>query len=123
MIKEIYIRDKSDPNFEEGIVDFENDIESTITQIRVLLGTKEGDVLGNNTFGIDLEYLVFNTVKNSIEIENLVTDKIRSYVIPGKNINVETSVQFGDSGHGYDYAIIDIVLNGRKALGLLVNKD
>jgi hypothetical protein len=123
MINEIYIRDKSDPNFEEGIVDFENDIESTITQIRVLLGTKEGDVLGNNTFGIDIEYLVFDTVKNSIEVQDLVADKIRSYVIPGKNITITTDVKFGDSGHGYDYAIIDIILNGRKALGLLVNKD
>ena len=123
MIKEIYIRDKSDPNFEEGIVDFENDVESTITQIRVLLGTKEGDVLGNNTFGIDLEYLVFNTVKNSLDIQSLVADKIRSYVIPGKNITIDTDVRFGDSGNGYDYAIIDIILNGRKALGLLVDKD
>ena len=123
MIKEIYIRDKSDPNFEEGIVDFENDVESTITQIRVLLGTKEGDVLGNNTFGIDLEYLVFNTVKNSLDVQSLVADKIRSYVIPGKNITIDTDVRFGDSGKGYDYAIIDIILNGRKALGLLVDKD
>lgn len=123
MIKEIYIRDKSDPNYEEGIIDFENDIESAITQIRVLLGTKEGDILGNNTFGIDLEYLVFNTVKNAIEIQNLISEKIHSYIITGKNITIDTDVQFGDSGHGYDYAIIDIILNGRKALGLLVNKD
>lgn len=123
MIKEIYIRDKNDPNYEEGIVDFENDVESTITQIRTLLGTKEGDVLGNNTFGIDLEYLVFNTVKNSVEVQSLIADKISTYVVPGKNINITTDVQFGDSGHGYDYAIIDIILNGRKALGLLVNKD
>ena len=123
MVKEIYIRDKSDPNYESGIIDYENDIENTISQIRVLLGTKEGDVLGNYPFGIDIEYLVFDTVKNSQEVKKLIEDKIRSYVVPSKNITIGVDVNFGDSGHGYDYAVIDIILNGKKAVGLLVDKD
>ena len=32
-------------------------------------------------------------------------------------------VTFGDSGKRYDIGLVDIILNGKKALGLLVNKD
>ena len=123
MIKEIYIRNNADPNFERGIVDFENDIESAITQVRTILGTKPGDVFGYQAFGIDLDYLVFNTVKNVQDVKAQIKEQLDLYLVPGKNITLDVDVNFGNSGHGYDYAIIDIVLNGRKALGLLVEKD
>ena len=123
MIKEIYIRDFQDPYFEPGIVDFENDIESVITQVRVLLGTKPGDVIGSPQFGIDLEYLVFNTVKDSMKIQDMINEQLQTYVQTGKNITLGVNVSFGDSGHGYDIALVDILLNGKKALGLLVNKE
>ena len=123
MTKEIYIRSHRDPNFEPGIVDFENEMESVITQIRVVLGTKPGDVLGNQNFGIDLDYLVFNTVKNVQDVKKQIKEQLDLYVIPGKNITIDVDINFGNSGKGYDYALVDIILNGRKALGLLVDKD
>ena len=123
MIKEIYIRSHRDPHFEPGIVDFENEIESVITQIRVVLGTKPGDVLGNQNFGIDLDYLVFNTVKNVQDVKKQIKEQLDLYVIPGKNITIDVDINFGNSGKGYDYALVDIILNGRKALGSLVDKD
>ncbi len=123
MVKEIYIRSHTDPNFEPGIVDFENEMESVISQVRVVLGTKPGDVMGNQNFGIDLDYLVFNTVKNVQDIKKQIKEQLDTYVIPGKNISIDVDINFGNSGRGFDYALIDIILNGRKALGLLVDKD
>ena len=36
MIKEIYIRTPEDPYYSEGIIDFTNEAEEIITQIKVL---------------------------------------------------------------------------------------
>ena len=55
MIKEIYIRTPEDPYYSEGIIDFTNEAEEIITQIKILLGTAPGDVLCAPNFGVDLE--------------------------------------------------------------------
>lgn len=123
MIKEIYTRSKDDPFYEKGIVDYSNEVESKITKIRTLLSTKPGDVLGDYNFGIDLDYLVFNTKDSASDIKKKIDDKISTYIPNNSNITITTELSFGQSGYGYDYAVIDIYINGSKAVGLLVDKE
>ena len=75
MIKEIYIRTPEDPYYSEGIIDFTNEAEEIITQIKILLGTAPGDVLCAPNFGIDLEYLVFKTKKAAAELSRQVSSR------------------------------------------------
>lgn len=123
MIKEIYIRTKTDPYFEEGIIDYSNEVESVISKVRTLLGTKPGEVLGDYNFGIDLDYLIFNTKLPAAEIKRKIDDKLSTYVPNTKNITISTEINFGKSGYGYDYAVIDIYINGTKSVGLLIDKE
>jgi len=123
MVKEIYIRTEEDPYFEEGIIDYSNEIESLITQLRVMLGTEKGDVLGSREFGLNLEYLVFSTVKSSFDIKDKLDEQIRNYVYVSPNINLSTEINFGKDERGCDYAVVDIILNGVKSVGFLVSKD
>lgn len=123
MIKEIYTRTKTDPYYEDGIIDFTNEVESTITKVRTLLSTKPGEVLGDYNFGINLDYLVFSTNLPAGEIKKSIDDKLSTYVPNTNNIKISTQVSFGHSGYGYDYAVIDIYINGVKAVGLLVDKE
>lgn len=123
MIKEIYTRTPDDPNFVPGVIDYSNEMESVISQIRMLLGTKEGDVLGAYDFGVDLTYLVFRTSVNAIELKQKIMDQIISYVHVGPNINLDINIEFGQSGYGYDIAVIDIIINGSKAIGFLVDQS
>ena len=123
MIKEIYIRNENDPYFEEGVIDYSNEMENIISQIKMILGTRKGDVLGDYEFGVDLEYMVFNTKTAANEVKRKIDEQILTYVKHDPNITIETDVNFGDSGMGYDYAIIDIYINGGKAIGFLVDKD
>lgn len=123
MIKDIYIRDENDPNFEPGIIDYSNEVESIISQIRMLLGTKNGEVLGDYNFGYDLEYLVFNTRTSADLLAGDILDKIKEYVVYGENFYIDVDVNFGDSGKGYDYCIVDISINGKKAIGFLIDKE
>ena len=123
MIKEIYIRDEKDPFYDPTMIDYSNEVEQVISQIRMILGTKPGQVLGAYHFGVDLEYVVFNTKKTAEKLGEEIREQIKSYVYYGDNISVDVEVKFGDSGKGYDYSVIDILINGSKAIGFLVDKN
>ena len=122
-IREIYIRNEKDPYYIPGTIDFQNEIESVITQIRMILGTRKGDVLGSYDFGVDLDYMVWGTKRNAEDVAEAIRDQIRDYVRHGKNITVDVTVDFGDSGEGYDYAVINIYINGQKSIGFLIDKN
>ena len=123
MVKEIYIRTPDDPNFVPNIIDYSNEVESTLSQVKMILGTNKGDVFGTHDFGLDLNYLVFGTKLPKEEIRQRLLDQIVSYGNISKNISLDIDINFGQSGYGYDYAIIDITINGKKTIGFLVDKD
>ncbi len=122
-IKEIYIRDENDPYYDPTIIDYNNEIEAVISQIRMILGTNKGQVLGTYDFGIDLEYMVFNTKYNSEKIVEELTAQINSYVYHTDKVSISCDINFGDSGNGYDYAVLDIYINGSKSIGFLIDKN
>ena len=123
MVKEIYIRTPNDPNFVPNIIDYSNEVESTLSQLKMILGTNKGDVFGTYDFSLDLNYLVFGTKLPKEEIRQRLLDQIVSYGNISKNISLDIDINFGQSGYGYDYAIIDITINGKKTIGFLVDKD
>lgn len=123
MLREIYIRDESDPFYDSDMIDYTNEVESVISQIRMILGTKPGDMLGDYNFGVDLEYIVYNTKKSAEDLAENIRQQIITYVHHGDKISVDVEVSFGDSGRGYDYSVIDILINGSKAIGFLVDKN
>lgn len=123
MIKEIYIRTPDDPYYAEGVIDFSNEAEEIITQLKVLLGTTPGDVLGEPLFGVDLEYLVFGTKKNSMAIEKDINDAITTYIPHSNNIQVSVKMNFGKADNGTEFGVLDVYLNGVKSVGFLVDKN
>ena len=122
-IKDIYIRDDKDPYYDDTIIDYQNEVESVISQIRMILGTLNGQVFGDYDFGIDLEYMVFNTKYASNKIMEKLNDEIDKYVYHSDNISIYCDINFGDSGEGYDYAVLDIYINGAKSIGFLIDKN
>lgn len=123
MIREIYIRDENDPYYNPTILDYSNEVESVISQIKMILGTVPGQVFGNRQFGVDLEEMVFNTKISADRVMEKVNDQIHEYVKHEKNISVYCDINFGDSGKGYDYAILDIYINGVKTIGFAIDKN
>jgi len=121
MVREIYLRSPEDPNYEPGILEHTNSLEELLTQIRVLMGTKKGEVLGDFNFGTDIRYMVFNTVKGSIEIERLIKDAIDKYVYVTPGIDLSVKVNFGKDNNGAVYGVVDIFIDGVKTIGFLVD--
>ena len=89
----------------------------------MFLGTVPGDVLGDDNFGIDIEYLVFNTKQSAKEVEKQINEKLITYLGNIGNVSVDVNVSFGqDTNRGSDYAVIDFSLNGVKSIGILIDQ-
>lgn len=123
MVKEIYCKLPSDSNYQLK-VETVNELEQILQQIKVILGTKPGEVLGSPSFGIDLNQYIFSMGLDISEIlynvnaalsANLVFDRTRW--------TIYADISYGhDAVESTDYALIDIVINENKCLGIIVNQ-
>ena len=120
MIRDIYTRDPEDPGFVFGEYEFSDPIESIITKIKMILGTTQGQVLGDMNFGIGLEDLVFESRLNKFELEEEITKQIYQYVSEAQNYKIKASAKFGKSQNGYDYCVVDIYIEEQRVVGILV---
>lgn len=119
MIKDLYTRNPEDPNFQYGILEHSDVIESILTKIRMLMGTRQGQVLGDLNMGIGIEDLIFETRINKMQLEEKIKSQFELFISETKDYSITPQVSFGKAD-GYDYAVIDIYINDQKMLGLLV---
>jgi len=113
------MRDPSDPLYSPGILEHSNEIENLIGQIRMILYTKKGDVLGAYEFGYNLEDNLFLFELNQDELKNKLLESIYYYCEDAATYGVEVEVSFF-KGSVRDICLIDIIVNGQKSLGVLV---
>lgn len=59
-MREIYNRDPKDPNYNPYQLETTDPIEICIGQLKMLLLTNKGEILGDPKFGMNLEDLIFN---------------------------------------------------------------
>jgi hypothetical protein len=119
MIKDLYIRDPEDPNYVYGVLDHSDVIESIITKIKMLLGTRPGQIFGDLGFGIGIEDLVFESRINKTQLEEKIKMNFDKYLSECGDYEITPEVSFGKAD-GYDYAVIDVYINRQKVIGLLV---
>jgi len=119
MIQDLYIRNPEDPNFVYGILSHSDVIESIITKIKVLMGTKSGQIFGDLGFGLGIEDLIFESRINKSHLEEKIKMHFDMYISESKDFSISPSVSFGRAD-GYDYAVIDVFINNEKAIGILV---
>lgn len=119
MIREIYTREPSDPNYVDHMLDVNDPIEEIVTKVRMILGTVPGEVLGFRNLGVDIEKLVFQTQKSAQNIEQEIFDSLNEYVNGMSQLYVTVKVQFGH-GESSDYATIDVMVNDERVSGFVV---
>jgi hypothetical protein len=119
MIQDIYIRSPRDPNFIYGIYSHSDPIESIIAKIRMILGTTQGQVLGDLNFGVGIEDMIFETRINNIDLEEKISKQITQYIAEASQYKIKPTVSFGHAD-GFDYCVIDIYIDDQKVIGVLV---
>jgi hypothetical protein len=76
---EIYNRDPGDFGFKKDVLETTDPIEICIGQLKMLLLTNKGEVLGDTGFGIGLDNLVFNLELSESSIRREINFQIQTY--------------------------------------------
>lgn len=118
MAVDVYLRLPNDPNYVASYVEVEDDVSNFVQQIEMILTTKPGEVLGFPDFGVNLDGYLWNNYVTSGTIKNDIQSQIRKYC-PTHQLRIpyDISVNFVQ-GEIVDGIIIDIIIDGRKILGI-----
>lgn len=119
MVQDIYTRSPTDDNYILGLYSHSDPIESIITQVKMILGTVQGQVYGNINFGVGLEDLIFETRINKNELEEKIKGQIYQYIEEATDYEIRPEVSFGRD-NGTEFAVVDIFINNQKSVGILV---
>lgn len=123
-IKEIYCKKPSERGYKRKL-ETDDEEEIIIQQIKMLLGTKHGDVLGCPGFGIDLQQFLFGYNNTIDDIKTVVNNAISYFIRYDRDrYSVYCDVRFGKDTDGLsEYALIDIIINEKKYIGILIDQD
>ena len=119
---DFFFRDPTDPNYRTGIFESRDQIENTITQIRMTLLTKKGEVLGEPDFGFDATGYLFEFEGESLDrIEKVADEQIHNYVMMSKLYTIEAKAfTLNDLSDIYKAGLgISIEINGNRAFAAL----
>ena len=119
MARELYMRDKTDPNFKEGIMEVNDEIEMIIGQIKMILYTKPGEILGAPDFGIALEDQLFVFNLNEVTLRSMLQDQVQKFVPLSEKYHIKFDVSFA-RGTVRDICLIDVKINGNPMFGMLI---
>ena len=120
---DIYNRLGTDANYKQQL-ETEDEIEIILAQIKMLLGTSRCDVLGSPYFGLDLKKYLFNLSYNQEEINQIASETILTNIdYDPTKYSIQISVDFGkDYDSTSDYAVINIAINQKKCMGILISQ-
>lgn len=119
MLKEIYLRNPDDPLYRPDVLEHSSSLENLVGQIRMLLFTKKGDVMGSYDFGVDLEGDIFSLNLSQSALETKIRDQVYRYCPDASNFGVTVDVKFF-RGTVRDIVLIDIIIDETKVLGVIV---
>lgn len=112
---ELYIKYPSDPNYDPHQVQTNGEIEMLITQIQTILFTNTGEVMGENSFGCDLEKYIYEFNSSGHNIKSMIVDQINKYCPLADKYSLDVEVEFM-RGEVRDIAFIDITIDSRYAI-------
>lgn len=119
MARDLYLRDTDDPNYDPNLIDIDDELEMLISQIKMLLLTAPGEVMGDPNFGIDLEGKLFDTKVDGNKLKKDILNQMREHCPLALQYDINFNIKFF-KGTTNDAVLIDIVIDGRKIFGVFV---
>ncbi|WQJ53732.1 MAG: hypothetical protein [Wendovervirus sonii] len=120
---DIYNRLATDQQY-NPLLETEDEFDYILQQIKMILGTNKGDVLGSPYFGLNIKRYIFSMSYNREELNSL----IKMAILPNidydqSKYDVDIDVEFGKNKQdNYDYAVLNISINQKRCLGIMVTQ-
>lgn len=119
MARDLYLRDPSDPFFKEGILEVNDELQMVIGQIKMMLFTNRGEVLGAPDFGANLEEQLFTLNLNEYSLKSVLRDQVLKFIPLSTKYQIDFDVKFS-RGTVRDICIIDVLINNVATFGVVV---
>lgn len=119
-MKDLYFKSNIDITYDSSKLLEDDRTQQLISQIKMLLFTNQGDVLGATEMGMNLERLIFETNYNKFQILNNLKFQMGQYLDYDENLfSIEFDLQFL-KGTIRDVALLTLQINGQRSLDILI---
>jgi len=119
MARDLYMLSPEDENYKDGVMEITDELRMLVDQIRMILLTKPGEVLGAPEFGVALEEQLFTFSVNEYTLKGMLTDQVQKFCALAEKYQVTFDVKFA-RGTVRDICLIDTKINGSPVFGVLV---
>jgi hypothetical protein len=119
MLREIYNKDPEDPNYKEDQLEVTDPLEVCVGKIKMMIFTKRGEVLGDPSFGLDLESLIYDMNLSESALRKEVQNNIRAYIPEFEALGGTYELKFY-LGTNRDIATLDFRFNSNSGLSPIV---
>ena len=119
MLREIYCIPNSESRYKENVVEINNELDTIIQEVDLLLFTNKGDVLLLPEMGCNLEQYLFDTTWNQISIKQMIMDQIRKFIPLDGRFQIDVEVEF----YQWEYnvaMVVDLKINNNTVASYLV---
>ena len=118
-MREIYNRDPLDPSYNPYQIETTDPVEICIGQLKMMLLTNKGEVLGDTKFGLNLEELIFNLNLSESSIRNELDLFLKTYIPLFGKLGCSYDLKFYQ-GTERDIATLDFKIPANGGLSPLV---
>jgi hypothetical protein len=109
--KDFFIKSESSKRYTVNKM-IESDIINVIVQkLELLLFTRTGEVYGKTSFGLDLEYYLWQTDISTKDLRDLISTQIHTYIPELETIGFVMNLNIYD-GDVRDILILDFIIKG-----------
>ena len=119
-MKEFYFRDETDPNYVPDVLEISHEIEALIYQIKMTLGTSQGEVIGSSKFGGNLDDILFSVNYNPNAWKPKIMEQLQTYSQLARENTLVISSKSIQNGY-QDIGILDVAINGKSVMGFAYN--
>ena len=118
-MREFYFRHDNDPLFVSDVFETSDDLEALVYQIRLVLNTNKGDVLGSEKFGSNLDDMLFSFDFNQDTFNNSLVEQVNTYCEIANNYKLNFTMQRIKDTKYRDVGVIDVAVEGKSILGFI----
>jgi hypothetical protein len=118
-MRELYNRDPQDPKYNPYQIETTDPVEICIGQLKMLLLTNRGEILGDPKFGLNLEELVFNLNLSENGIRSELDIFIKTYIPLFNTLGGTYELKFFE-GTNRDIATLDFMIPSNGGLSPVV---
>jgi len=117
---EFYFRDEDDPNYQDEVLQTSDEIEMLVYQIKMVLLTNNGEVLGEPRFGASLENLLFDIQFNEESMLAFLKNQLYKFSEIARGYDINMRVKKIRDTEYRDAAIIDVYIDGKNFFGVVL---